>query len=59
MLGPNASVSPLTDKVKLEAEESIANFASESMRTICMAYRDLPGNGKSSVTYFFFFVGCL
>jgi Ca2+ transporting ATPase len=44
MLGLGGKVSPISDATKVEAEETILMFASESMRTICMGYRDLPAN---------------
>ena len=52
MLGPGSKVSPISDATKADAEDTIMMFASESMRTICMGYRDLPANGKGGLCIF-------
>jgi magnesium-transporting ATPase (P-type) len=45
MLGSGGAISVLSSECTDEAVDMIATFASESMRTICLAFRDLPGNG--------------
>jgi magnesium-transporting ATPase (P-type) len=54
-LVPGGSTDKLTDEGRRTAEEVISTFASEAMRTIAMAYKDLPGDGESNLNSVLFF----